>query len=355
MDLSYNKYRSFKYLSVFIERLIPSFWQQRYPKFTLFIKYFFEYLEQNGKTYHDIANIMDFVDIEAIGNLTQTGDDLDRREKLIRQVYIQYLGSENATALVELLTDEIRYVENQKYVNSRKGIKANFLYFFLLALGGYFKISEISVGDKIHDGTYRYDGSITYDNQKFGIVPYVYLITSQFNLTAYKALADNLNPAGMKYLSLFQRHLEYTIGPGDESDIDIVYNYPDVYFGIYNGFTCVGIVKPSRVQYAEITTGNVYDFIMQDKTKLFLYDTNQTGVAELFYETAFNTSFFTGSDFNTIKILSAPIVTGAVVASDIWYDGSQVISQGTVVYNLSLGSAVQVENNTQIALLVKGF
>lgn len=355
MNLTYNKFSNFKYLSVFIERLIPSFWLEKYPKFTLFIKYFFEYLEQNGKTYHDIAHIMDFVDIEAIGNLTQTGTDLDRKEQLLRQIYIQYLGSENATALVDLISDEIRYIENQKYVNSRKGIKANFLYFFLLVLGGYFKITEITNTTKIHDGTYSYDGSITYNNESTSIVPYTYLIISEFNLSAYQTLADNLNPAGMKYLSLLQKHLEYTIGPGDESDIDTVYNYPNIYFGIYNSTTLVGIVKPSRVKYSEIVTGSTYDFIFQNGDKIMMYDSNQTGVDSLFYETAFNTSFFTGTQFNKIKILSNPLVTGPIPAYDIWHDGSSIVSEGTVVYIVNLDNTMDVQDNTQIALLIKGF
>ena len=354
MDLTYNKYREFKYLSIFIERIIPEFWQSKYPKFTLFIKYFFQYLEQNGKTYHDIAHIMDFVDIEAIGALTQTGDDLERREQLLRQVYIQYLGSENATALVELLNDEIGFIENQKYINSRTGIKANFLYVFLLALGGYFEITEIEVNNKIHDGTYRYDGLITYDNEMNGVVPFVYMIISQFNKSKYQALADNLNPAGMKYVTLFQQHFEHVISGPDETNISTVYNYSYVYFGIYNASSCVGIVKPFRVQYAEITTGTSYDFMFQDKTKVFLYDTLQTGADCLFYECAFNTSFFTGIDFDSVRLLKNTTVDGNP-ANDIWYDGAGYTITGDVVYTMTEDGMVQVEDNTQVALLVKGF
>ena len=53
-----------KYISTQIEREIPQFIRMEYPNFVSFIKYYYEWLEQSGKPYHYIANILDFSDID---------------------------------------------------------------------------------------------------------------------------------------------------------------------------------------------------------------------------------------------------------------------------------------------------
>ena len=53
-----------KYISTQIEREIPQFIRMEYPNFVAFLKYYYEWLEQSGKPYHFIANILDFSNVD---------------------------------------------------------------------------------------------------------------------------------------------------------------------------------------------------------------------------------------------------------------------------------------------------
>jgi hypothetical protein len=55
---------SSKYISIKVESQIPQFIRLTYPNFVEFIKKYYEWLEENGKPYHFIANTMDFSNVD---------------------------------------------------------------------------------------------------------------------------------------------------------------------------------------------------------------------------------------------------------------------------------------------------
>jgi hypothetical protein len=191
-----------KYLSIFIDRLIPSFWKERYPKFYKFIYYFLKYLEESGNAYDGIVNYTNSVDIDYIDQL----EDEELRESLIFAVYEQYLGSREARYLSSLL-DEILYLKYQKQINANKGTKANFLFFFLIILDGYFRVENIDVNEKKHNSFYNHDATVNYDRSVSGVIPYKYIVKSEFYFDQYSKVLDTLNPAGMQAIPIFQKQL----------------------------------------------------------------------------------------------------------------------------------------------------
>ena len=332
-----------KYLSVFCDRLIPGWFKEQYPLYESFICSFFQYLEQNNKPYHDIANIMDFKDIDAINTET----DSVRREQLLNVVFEQYVGDANARYLSTLL-DEILFLKNQKTFLSNKGIKANFMFFFLLVLGGYFRIENITRSQKLHNGIFRYDGTITYNSSGVGLEPFIYLIISEFYPEQYQQIIDNLNPAGMTYLPFFQRHVaDYASTTGDGIN-DVEYTTEDMYMAFYNDSTFLGMVTVySNNTYIKLaSTATSWDLQLQSGEK---YNEEGTGATHRFMIGVTNTSYFTGN-FNRIKILSTPTPTG---------DFSYTIEpspEGTVlvdhIFYLDTGDILPISDNTSIGVSI---
>jgi len=316
-----------KYLSIFIDRLIPDFWKQRYPKFYKFIYYFLQYLEQSGNTYDNISNYTNSIDIDYIDNL----EDQDLREQLIYAVYEQYLGSREARFLSSLL-DEILYLKYQKQINANKGTKANFLFFFLIILDGYFRVENIDVNEKKHNSFYNHDATVTYDRSISGVVPYKYIIKSEFYYEQYEKVLNTLNPAGMLPIPIFQKQLGISYFFDDyrlQSILDIgTLSTPelDIYIAIYNdevkeidqtgGFDTgenaltdglIGLSKvTSNLIYQETTDLDDFDLELQNG-KLYV-EVETIGEIDaskdvfVFLETSFTTSDFEG-DFTKLRCL----------------------------------------------------
>ena len=394
-----------QYLSIFIDRLIPSFWKERYPEFYKFIYYFLEYLEQSGNTYDSISNYTNNIDIDYIDQL----EDLELRDKLIYAVYEQYLGSREARFLSSLL-DEILYLKYQKQINANKGTKANFLFFFLIILDGYFRVENIDVDEKRYNSFYNYDGTITYDNRSSGIVPYKYIVKSEFYFEQYEKVLNTLNPAGMIAIPIFQRQLGISYFFDDyrlRSTLDIntlTIEDIDLYIAIYNddavgtdetggydtgenSFT-TGLLGVSRINsniiYQETTDKDNYELELQSG-KLYnsvadVGSIDESKEAFVFVETAFTNVDFEGeftklrAVYNTGLTESAYSKEELLVLSDtgyigdidgtggmqsVLYDNGQYSSDDLIVVNYNQKLDVngnpyeyKVTTNTIIGLLI---
>jgi hypothetical protein len=166
-----------KYLSIFIDQFVPSFFKKQYPKYYLFIKYFLEYLEQDNNAWENASNFIKYIDIDKIDNFTNE----EFRELIINQIYKMFLGSAE-TRYLSTLMDEILFLKQQKTILKQKGRKAVFLLMLLYILNGYFRIENITATNKKHNGFFQHNGIINYTNYSGYIQPYVYLIISEFNI-----------------------------------------------------------------------------------------------------------------------------------------------------------------------------
>ena len=208
-----------KYLSIFIDRFIPGFIKVRYPLYRTFIKAFLEYLEQDNNAWNNASNFIKFIDIDKIDAF----ENAELRTKVIDQIYKMFLGSEEARYLSTLM-DEILFLKQQKNILKKKGTKAIFLLMLLYILNGYFRIENVDSNTKKHDGTFSYNGIITYGFGDEFIEAFVYLVISEFNLSQFETVMKYLNPSGMTYIFRIQKNF------GDEND---AYHKPN--FTQYNG------------------------------------------------------------------------------------------------------------------------
>jgi len=253
--------------------------------------------------------------------------------------------------------DEILYLKYQKGLNSAKGLKSNFLFFFLLVLGGYFRILDSDGTTKLHNGVYNYNGLITYNTKEGFIDPFIYIIKSEFSPDQYQKILDVLNPAGMLPITFLQRQKTISSSLTGE-DINSIFAKPDIYVGIYLDDTVVGMIQPFDLsEYEQLSdTASSFDLEMQDNTKWDKVVTADTGyspqtgaINSIFYSIVFNTTHFTGS-FNRIKVLSAPTPTGN-------YSYNYITTEGEVLYDEYLsdetGTSFDVVDNTEIGMMVE--
>lgn len=190
-----------RYLSIFIDRLIPSWFKSQYPKYRLFIKHWLEYLEQDDNAWENASNFIKFMDIDQIDALENT----ELRELIINQIYKMFLGSEDARYLSTLM-DEILFLKQQKTILKQKGRKSVFLLMLLYILNGYFRIENITTMNKRHNGFFQHNGLLNYTNYEGYIQPYLYLIISEFNIADYEEIAKELNPSGMLYIAVVSKN-----------------------------------------------------------------------------------------------------------------------------------------------------
>lgn len=343
-----------KYLSVFTDRFIPDWFKNRYPKYKKFIQYFLEYLEDDGNVYDDLANIIDFIDIDAISSET----DLDRRQNLIDQVYAQFVGDPNAQYLSTLM-DEILFIKYHKGLVATKGLKSNFLFFFLFILGGYFRIVNADITNKRHNGIFSYNGAITYNTIEGFSEAFTYIVKSDLNPGDYQKILDVLNPAGMFPITFLER--EMTVEE-NVFTIENIYFKPDIYVALYNNGSLLGIVKAVLVQPYNQTFPadpfyDTYDFQMQNGTRWNEF-TIETGYLSdpddaIFYKAILNTSILQG-DFDSIDIISAPTVS---TPGEYSYESGDVISVGEILYSVYVGDGTgdsfTIVDNTSLGLMVK--
>lgn len=87
-----------KKLSVFADRMMPDFVHQDYQQFTKFVKYYFEYLEQNDGVYDYAANALEYMDID------------ETKPAFLEEFQAQYLINfpEQTEVSVEFLVKHIR-------------------------------------------------------------------------------------------------------------------------------------------------------------------------------------------------------------------------------------------------------
>jgi len=311
-----------QYLSIFIDRLIPSFWKERYPKFYKFIYYFLEYLEKSGNAYDYISNYTNSIDIDYIDAL----EDNELRENLISSIYEQYLGSREARFLSSLL-DEILYLKYQKQINANKGTKANFMFFFLIILNGYFRVENIDASEKKYNSFYSHDGTVNYDRSLSAIIPYKYIVKSEFYFEQYSKVLDTLNPAGMQAIPIFQKQLGISYFFDDyrlRSTLDVTtlsLDDIDLYIAIYNetavptnetgafdtgeNYFTNGLLGISRINsniiYQETTDRDNFDLELQNGKLYKGFETLALALADssnevfVFLETKFTSSDFSGT------------------------------------------------------------
>ena len=265
MATAFNK----KYISVFVDKIIPPSILDRYPNFRQFIFYFFEYLEQDGKTYDEITNIIDNIDIDAIF----AEPDTTKKDNLLQLVYEQFLGKHSDRFFSSLIgstgetgspENEDRFLKHHATIQGTKGTKSAFQFFFLYILKGTVEITEILNSSKKHDGQYQYNGVINYDN-RVGVNPFIYEITTGFSFANYENVLELLNPAGMypiirnKYgllISYLKAGVTYTQSEIDAANLYIaMYNESDELIGVQRTYSHLPYGKLVNTSSTGYTSG----------------------------------------------------------------------------------------------------
>jgi len=275
-----------KYLTLFADRLIPGSIKERFPKYKLFIKYFLEYFDKGTDTedgvFKLIVELIRYFDLDYINeNLTEKDDDGDYKlddgkrifnefgENLIYSFYETFVGSKENRYLSTLM-DDVQYLKRQKKINQMKGTKSSFLFFFLLVLGGYFKILNLSE-TKNHTGVWAYDGTLYYtDPDAETLEPYRYIVFSEFNPQRFSRILDTLNPAGMEPIFFIQKQAYIDLNEtGYVNDIDYYFENENLYIGIYNDDELLGLVKSYSSTGYKALDDDVedYDFLTIDGRK----------------------------------------------------------------------------------------
>jgi hypothetical protein len=275
-----------KYLTLFADRLIPGSIRERFPKYKLFIKYFLEYFDKGTDTedgvFKLIVELIRYFDLDYINeNLTEKDDDGDYKlddgkrifnefgENLIYSFYETFVGSKENRYLSTLM-DDVQYLKRQKKINQMKGTKSSFLFFFLLVLGGYFKILNLSE-TKNHTGVWAYDGTLYYtDPEGETLEPYRYIVFSEFNPQRFSRILDTLNPAGMEPIFFIQKQAYIDLNDtGYVNDIDYYFENENLYIGIYNDDELLGLVKSYSSTGYKALDDDVedYDFLTIDGRK----------------------------------------------------------------------------------------
>ncbi len=283
-----------RYLQVFIERFVPPYIQQNYPLYKTFIEEFLGYISKKEGLYDSMINFIRYRDIDYISSLL-TSSDSDQRElgeKLISEVYAEFLGTKEARYISSLL-DDILFLKKQKGIMERKGLKSSFLFLFLIILGGYFRIQNVEAGNKTHNGTYLYNGIITYSSIANAIEPFIYLITSEFYPDQYTKILATIAPAGMLPYYVFTKE-GYETFTGTGENIESVFAKPNIYAIIYNGSTNIGMIRVASISYTEqvSASGGTYDLELPDATLWRKYTTYQTGIDHILYGVYFSKTFF---------------------------------------------------------------
>ena len=359
-----------KYLSVFIDRLIPSFFIERYPNYRLYIKFFLEYLERGPLTeetggpvedlsddgvYTKIAELIRFIDLDSIINET----NLELKEKIINSLYQQMIGDVGARYLSDLL-DDILYLKHQTDINYAKGTKINFQLFFALLLGGAVEVSNIENSSKIHDGTYQYNGIINYDSRE-GFNPYVYIVESPLLFSKWSEVLDILNPAGMfpivRNINTIQRNFSDFETGELNSNISTFLN-TDMFVSFYNEIDdFIGMIKPGRIRFATVTTDTDYDLILSNGTKLNTSENHVISTGEtathVLLNCFVNEDIFGQKNVHRIKILDKDTTS----PNDNFFSTSLDTSgEGNILVDIPLdntGEPFTIEQNVSINILLE--
>lgn len=155
-----------KKLSPLINRFLPEYIRKEYQKFSKFIEYYLEYLEEDGKVYTLISDFLHWIDIDKL----EEGDPYYRGDDEVLEQYInQYISSFPLYRIEDI--DVKKLIKNAKDFYSAKGTERSYDFIFrLMNYFGSFSFyypsediliisnlydGQISSGKKIHDNNYR--------------------------------------------------------------------------------------------------------------------------------------------------------------------------------------------------------
>lgn len=289
-----------KFLKLFVDRLLPDKFKSDYPKYEKLIEYFFQYLDEGNTANEDsqalynlITNSIDYFDLDYINeNLTDT----TLGENLLYAYFETFAGSKESRFLSQLM-NQILYLKKQKTITLLKGTKFAFLIFFLLVLGGYFHIENVTDDLKYHNGVFRYDGTITYNSTEGMSEPFLYLVFSDLPKTLYETILNLLNPAGCLPITFQQQQKIVNAETGQEYSEIIAYT--DVYMAIYNNDNFIGLVKPYDIQNYNLLSNDAddYDLLLQNGNKY-----NEGSDENILFSSVFNTYDFSGT-FNRVLLV----------------------------------------------------
>lgn len=356
-----------KYLSVFISRFIPAYFRETFPRYEEFIKLFLQYLEQNEKTYDNITNYLKFFDLDEILRLKNSAipEQQALGDALIDRVYEQFLGSIEARFLSSLL-DEQLFLKHQSSLIRFKGTKYAFLFFFLLVLGGYFKIVDANRANRRHNGFYLHNGLITYGNNSTEFVsPYIYIVISNFYPDQYRRIIDVLNPAGMFPLKFYQKLIKFNSPTLTAEQYLAMFTNAYVVWirdtdGATGGETRIGMTKVVKYQLLQSQPDDSVTFDLETiDLKKYSYvnpsDLGATGVHPdyILFETVANDTMFPNETFNKIRLVNNPNP-----GVDYFYKSAQIISEGTLLFEGwfnpdDYSEVFPIVSNTSIQVLVK--
>ena len=231
-----------KYISVFMDRLLPDYLRTEYSQFEAWIRSYLEYCEQDGKVVQLLFDFLHYIDIDKLN----AGDPYYAGDDDVLELYIeQYLSNFPLYRIQDI--DISKLIKNAKDFYSAKGTERSYDFIFRLMnhLGSFsfyypqddiMKLSDaytpLSEDKYLHDNFYR--AYFTYE-----------IRSTLFGYAELKDIIENLlHPAGCK--AFFMRIIESSGTDYDITDQDgvtLVFHFYSLQDQFYPQFTYNTIYK----------------------------------------------------------------------------------------------------------------
>jgi len=210
-----------QFLSVLINRFIPEYLREEYPKFKAFIQYYLEWLDTTGNPYQLIRDFLHFLDIDQIDSVNEAD--------ILEQYTKQYLAQFPLYRIQEI--DVKLLIKHAKDFYAIKGTQKSYEFLFQImnhvgSFSFYYPEQNImTYSNKNH----VYSGSSKYhDNEYYAY--YVYEIRSDvFGYTELQDICEALlHPTGCKifYLRIINDlHIDEYVAALSDFDMWYAPNY----------------------------------------------------------------------------------------------------------------------------------
>lgn len=200
-----------KYLSVMIDRFVPTYIRDEYPIFTDFIKTYLEFCESRGQYQQLIFDFLHYLDIDEIDEVEDAA--------ILEQYIKQYLSTFPLYRVQDI--DIKKLIKNAKDFYSCKGTERSFDFLFRLMnhagiFSFYYPDSHIFRLNSVDNGVLSGQNAF-HDNYYRAFYTYE-IRSSLFGYGELKSIIENvLHPVGCK--TFFRRMIPDEISVGEEYQV----------------------------------------------------------------------------------------------------------------------------------------
>lgn len=248
-----------KYLSIFLDRLLPEYIRDEYTKFTSFIRTYLEYLEETGKPIDLIYSFLHYIDID---KLEDAYDPYNGDSDVLEQYILQYINSFPLYRITDV--DVKKLVKNAKDFYSSKGTEKSYDFIFRLmnhmgAFSFYYPATDILIASDasqllstetcLHDNYYR--AYFTYEIQ-----------STLYGYVELKDIIDQLlHPAGCKcfFLRIVESFGILEPSLQDQGPYNISFAYEIISVEQYSNFDTNNLIyQAASITFADLEAGDTY-------------------------------------------------------------------------------------------------